>query len=167
MMFCPPPFMAKSKALVLIDRTTGTNIGTLVNGGGLAAAFDGNNNQTSANSALESIGGSPRYVGKTLASPRRIGRAVTYGSSNVGYQSTPNSTVTLSLRAKNGSAPSSATDGTQIGAAAAFTNVANANPKTIDSTDLVNSWDHVWLVVSASNGSVRLTVAELELYAWE
>ncbi|MFI5409151.1 hypothetical protein [Kaistia sp. UC242_56] len=167
MIFCPPPFMGHSKQLVLIDRTSGTNIGTMTAGGGLASAFDGNTNQASSVSAVSPSAAASGYVGKTLAAPRVIGRVVTYGSNNLGYRSgAAGSNITLSLYAKNGASPTSATDGTLLGTTSFFANTYAANPKTIDSSDLTTAWAHVW-AAGLPSGTAQMVFAELQLYAWE
>lgn len=155
------------KALVLIDRTLGTNRGDMTSGGGLAAAFDGVTNQASASSAIKSTASTSGYVGKTLATSRVIGRVVTYGSNNSGYRGgAAGLTLTITLYAKNGAAPTSATDGAVIGTSGSFANTSGANPQTIDSTDLTTSWAHVWAVITVPT-AVAVVFAELQLYAWE
>jgi hypothetical protein len=154
---------AKAPELVLIDRTEGTNRGDMTVGGGLAAVFDGVTNQAVAACAYRSVNATG-YVGKTLAAPRCIGQAITFGANNAGYTSAAN--VTLNLYAKNGAAPASATDGTIIGTTGSFSNSASTNSKIINSTDLVTVWSHVWITVQHS-GTGQPIMAELQLYAWE
>lgn len=169
MIFCPPPFMiGKPKALVLIDRTTGTNIGNMTTGGGLAAAFDGVTSQSSASCAI--LGSATNaYVGKTLAASRAFGQAVVFGSNNAGYVAAPSNTATtvLTVYGKQGAAPSGGTDGTALGSVS-FADTSNESTgRTISSTDLSTVWDHLWVYVAQGGSAANMLVAELQLYAWE
>lgn len=161
------PALAKKKALVLIDRTTGTNIGNMTSAGGLAAAFDGVTSQTSASCAL--LGSATNaFVGKTLAASRAFGQAVVFGSNNAGYVAgagTP--AVTLTVYGKQGAAPSSGTNGTALGSIS-FSDTSNESTgRTIASTDLGTVWDHLWIYVAQGGSAANMFVAELQLYAWE
>lgn len=159
---------ARVPELVLIDRTSGTNIGNMTTGGGLAAAFDGNTSQASGVGArMAAASGSAAYVGKTLATPRVFGSATVYGSNDNGYTGGGSLTITLTMYGKNGAAPSSPTDGTIIGTLAGFTNTSGTNDKTISSSDLSTTWDHLWINIDASGANTNLYAAELQLYAWE
>lgn len=152
------------KELVLIDRTIGTNIGNMTIQGGLAAAFDGNAAPGFSNSA--SAGGTTAYVGKSLPSPRRFGQAVVYGSTDFGYM-TASGNITFSVYGKQGAAPTGATNGTLIGSLATFSDGSGVQMKTINSTDLVTAWDHIWLTMVTTNTSGGNIVGELQLSAWE
>lgn len=155
----PPPFILR-KALVetLVDRTTGTNIGNMTNGGGLAAAFDGNTSQ--AHTACARIDVGDGYVGKTFGAGKIFSRALVYGSNNLGlYENNP--TVTIRIYGKNG-APSSATDGTIIGSLS-FTDGASNTVREILSTDLSNTYTSIWFYMPASSTNAKL-VAEIVLY---
>ena len=150
--------------LILIDRTAGTNIGNMTANGGLAAAFDG----TVVQAATLGAGADnvvSCYVGKTLAAPKVFGQAEVHSSSNQGYWST-NVSTTLNIRGKAGAAPANAADGTVVGTTT-FTD-GGAAIKTIDSTDLVTAWDHLWveLIDNAAGGTNDARVAELVLYEW-
>lgn len=147
----------------LTDASTGTPIGDLTGGGGLAAAFDANNSQTVANTA--NLGSATTgYVGLTLAEPKAIASAVTYGASDYGYIAGVGGNITLTLYGKQGTAPASSTDGTVIGTVAQFADASSANPKTITSTDTTTEWDHVWLKVDTDGSAGTICIAELEIY---
>lgn len=166
MIFGPPPFMAKSKTLVLIDRTTGTNIGDCTTNGGLSAAFDGNTSQV-FNSSATRQSATTAYVGKTLAASRTFGQAICFGSTNNGYKGGSDPTVTLTMWGKQGTAPASVTDGTNLGSIS-FTDQTNESTgRTISSNDLSTIWDHLWLGVAAAGAGGAISVSELQLYAWE
>lgn len=150
---------------VLIDRTAGTNIGTMVLQGGLAASFDGNTSQTGATSSGVT-GVTNSYVGKTLAAARVFGKATVHGPNNTGYLATTNNSVTINIRGKDGAAPSNSTDGTIIGTIT-FTDTANESTgRDISSTDLVNNWDHIFAHINSA-GTEDHRMTELILYAWE
>lgn len=150
--------------LSTIDRTLGTNIGDLTDDGGLAAAFDGDTSQGTTACAAKAA--SSGYVGKTLAARARFGRATIYGGdgtgSATGFVSGSNPSVTINIRGKQGSAPSSRTDGTLIGTTT-FTDTSDeSGGRTINSSDTITEWDHLWAEVVAASGS-GLRVAELVL----
>lgn len=146
--------------LVLIDRTAGSNIGDMSGGGGLSAAFDGNIDQA-VGSAAQKASSSEAYVGKTLAAAKIFGRAIAYGANDSGFGS-GDVEVTITVRGKAGAAPASFDDGTAIGSVT-FTDTADATPQQIESSDLSNSWDHLWITISAGV-TQAWRCAELVLY---
>lgn len=167
---CYPSMASAREDLVevLVDRTTGTNIGNMTGGGNLAASFDGGTSETSANSSTRAFDAKPNsqsgYVGKTFGAPKIISRIVIYGSNNQGYISTANVSITLTLYGKNGAAPSSATDGTSLGAIT-FTDTTNESVgREIASSDLATAWTHVWVAFSTSNSGNSKHFAEIEVY---
>lgn len=101
----------------------GTNIGDLTGGGGLAAAMDGDNSKTYAQCAT--VAATTGYIGKTPTSSVKVSRAIVYGSSDKGFVTGAQPTVTLSLYGKTGSAPASGTDGTLLGSIS-FTDVPSS-----------------------------------------
>lgn len=150
-------------AVVIIDRTTGTNIGNMTEVDGLAAAFDGSavNGQSAAKTNTASA-----FIGKTLAAPKRFARAVVYGSPTQGFVlQGQNPNMTINIRGKNGAAPSGATDGTIVGTSS-FTDTADESAgRTIQSTDRGTSWDHLFAEITHDGGSLNIACTELDLYA--
>lgn len=158
-------FGARNRSLFLIDRTAGTNIGDMTNGGGLAEAFNGTTSVALASCCLKSPSATQSYVGKTLANSKIFGQAVIYGSNSDGFKGTRNVSVTINIRGKQGSAPSSATDGTIVGTIT-FTDTNDESAgRTIDSSNLSTSWDHIFAELLSSDSGAHC-VAELELYEW-
>jgi hypothetical protein len=163
-----PPDTAPGLEEAEIDREAGTDIGNMTQGGGLAAAFDG---ETSESPNQCSRQDTPGWVGKTLAAPTRIARARIYSSNNSGYceddgAGQPN--ITLQLYAKQGAAPSSSTDGTLLGSTGSFGD-SNTSLMTRDiiSNDIATEYDHVWVRVSKSSGAgERMLIGELQLWEW-
>ena len=159
-----------SKSFVLIDRTAGTNIGNMTVSGGLAAAFDGTTDQADGSSArFNDVDG---WVGKTLAAARVFGKALVYGTNASGFESGPNgvNNDTLEIYGKSGTAPSAYNDGTLLATLTFTHNTPDAlypAGRELDSTDLVSSWDHLWVHVHSGNGGQVTWCAELQLYAWE
>lgn len=87
-----------------IDRTLGTTIGNLVNGGGLAAAFDGNTNQAQTSSATLTSGDRTHgYVGKDWGAGNShiVSGIVVYASNDQGFVKAVNPTVTIDLYGSN------------------------------------------------------------------
>lgn len=162
MLLVPPPLVLAAKNFVLIDRTTGANIGNMTSGGGLAAAFDGNTAQSAA-AACQRASAVNGYVGKNLSAARVIGKAVLYPNTTSGFVGS-GITCTMSLRASN-SAPTAGTDGTLL-ASLSFTDTGAGGPsKTLTSSDLATAYKYVWVYITTSDSSVG--TSELQLYAWE
>lgn len=147
---------------VLYDRTTGTNIGNMTTSGGLAASFDGNTNQD--NATASAMLGATGYVGKTLTAARPLSRLVAYGANNFGFSSAGTAeSVTLRAYGKNGTAPSSGTDGTQL-ATTTFTDFDNNTAVTLNSTDTITPYNHLWLYISSG---ANVFCAELQIYVMQ
>jgi len=147
-----------------IDRTAGSNIGDLIEFGGLSAAFDGVTS-AAANQNAAITSGRNAWVGKTLAAPAAISHVYVYGSNNQGFVYAINPTVTITLYGKTGAAPSSGTDGTPLGAIT-FTDTANESAgRKIDSSDLSTEWDHVWIYISHNGAANAINCAELQLFS--
>ncbi|MDM9619072.1 hypothetical protein [Rhizobium sp. S96] len=149
----------------LIAAGTGTAIGDTTALGGLAAAFDGVTTQALANCARTvSNTATNGYVGKNYTgAAKAIQSATLIGSSDNGLDGTLSaSTITLVLRGKNGSAPTSRTDGTSLGTAS-FSDAAGVS-RTITSTDPMTAWDYVWFDASTTASS-GIYVAEAQFFA--
>jgi hypothetical protein len=140
-----------------------TSIGDLTGGGNLAAAFDADTTHVQAACATKAAA-TTAYVGKTFTTPTAMRSAKIYGSTDAGYVSAINPTVTAKLYAKQGTAPGSGTDGTEIGTLS-FTDTADEQvARTITSTDLGTLWDHVWVYITHNGAANTMGVAELELF---
>lgn len=142
----------------LISPSGLTKIGSMTLGGGLAAAFDGTTNQAGPACADNAANG---WVGETFASTKRIFQCITYGINNGGYDGAGYSgSVTLTLYAKTGAAPSTYSDGTSLGSTT-LTNSSATLQRTITSSDTETLWAHAWLYIS---GPTFPRLAELEVY---
>lgn len=132
-----------------ISGGTGTNIGDMTSSGGLAAAFDGNTSQNYSSSATTASGGTA-YIGKNYSSaPKRIFKAVITGSTDTGIDGGGGAgvSVTLTLRGKNGGAPSGRTDGTLLGQST-VTEGDGLSFTINNGGDLSQLWDYVWMDIS-------------------
>lgn len=141
-------------------------IGDMTSNGGLAAAFDGTTSQgtTEGASSASTAASTFVYVGADYsAAPKVVGSVDVYGSNNAGFVSSSNPTVTLRLYGKNSGAPSSSTDGTQLGTAS-FTDTADESAgRTITNGGSIGPWDYLWIAVSHDDGTSRfMRVAEVE-----
>lgn len=142
----------------LVDRTLGTNIGTFTGNGGLAAVFNGTTSQSYTVSGVHT--GGDGYVGKTHPAARICSRVVCHGAVDLGFSSVNNS-CTLELYGKNGSAPSSSTDGTLLGSIT-FTDQTNESAgREIVSSDQSTAYDH-WFVRVTSTANLVMT--EIVMY---
>lgn len=164
------PYVINKRATIstLFPNAAGSIIGSL---GSMANAFDGNSNQAFANSAGNATGlgldSAQGFIGKSLLTRRRIGKAVVYGGNNTGYNYTgAGQPVVITLRAKTGAAPTSSdflTAGTEL-ATTSFTNSAATNSKTLNSSDTTSEWDHIWITLQVG-GSSGLCFAEIEYWS--
>ncbi len=153
-----------------ISQATGTAIGTMTSGGGLAAAFDSVISQPVASSAeaIQSFDWNGQfgqsthsfnldaYVGKNYTgTSKQISSVTVYPTTNAGLflsqaqsvVTTISSSLILKLRAK-ATAPASASDGTLLGSVG-VSPPATA-PVTIPSNDAVTAWNFVWVEFVAS-----------------
>lgn len=137
-----------------IDTSNLTKIGNMTSGGGLAAIIDG----SPSTGYAQSLTG---YAGVTLSAPTLIDRVELTSPDNGFDASGLTTTVTLRLRAKNGAAPLSAGDGQLLGEVT-FTDQNSVRTITIESTDKITQFDHVW--ASLSTG-VWCILSEFAVYA--
>jgi hypothetical protein len=99
----------------------------------------------------------PHYIGKSFSTPRTIGQCIVFPSSDNGFESSFSViwSITLSLYAKQGAAPTSSTDGTLLATVGPFAETTSS--KTLTSSDTTTEFDHVWLVISAQNQGVAIS----------
>jgi hypothetical protein len=149
----------------LINPATGTAIGTLTQGGGLAAAFDGITNQPVAASASFDAGGTfttTQYIGKNYSTPQQISAVTVFNPSDQplafgfalfsngaggGIVTSQPCNVVVNLRAK-ATAPASSSDGVMLGTTGTLVN-PNA-PITIPSSDQTTAWAYVWVEITST-----------------
>jgi hypothetical protein len=108
--------MSFYRQLVLVDRTTGVNIGNCTGSGGLAAAFDGVTNQAVA-SCARSNGLNPGWIGKYRAgAPKILGRMTIYAPNNQNINGANGSGITgnINIYGKTVGQSTTSTDGTLL-----------------------------------------------------
>jgi len=126
-------------------------------------AFDGDTTQTNNTGAKKSTSSSG-YIGKTYSQSFRISHVIVHGSEDQGFHSAANPSVTIKLYGKQGSAPTSGTDGTEIGTLT-FTDTGDESAgRTVTSTNTSTFWDHVWVNIVGASGT-DVCVAELRMFA--
>ena len=148
----------------VISPSSGTNIGNMTGGGGLAGAFNGVFSQAAASSAEFAASGTgtffptsqitiSSFVGKDDTASA-IQHATIYPSSDSGFNSglvtklgggtstTDGFTVTFNLRGK-ASAPANSSDGTLLGTIGGLVNPNSTI--NIVSTDQVTTWAYRWI----------------------
>lgn len=146
-----------------VSQATGTAIGDMINGGGLAAAFDSTTNQAGASCARKSTSTTAAYIGKTYSPTKACTKVEIYGSNDFGYQHTGTPSITINLRGKAGAAPSSETDGTLLGTIS-FTETDNeSSARTITSSDSWTKYDHIFVEIPTIPTNDHF-VAELVIY---
>jgi hypothetical protein len=151
----------------LVDFASGTNLGDMTGGGGINAALDNDVTTVQASCATKAAATSG-YAGRTLAGGTvKPYRAFCYGSSDAGYVSAINPTVTLNLYGKSGStAPVSAVDGTLIGTVS-FTDTANESATLREIVLSVTSLDcqHIWVQLTHNGAANTIGIAEIIVYS--
>jgi len=136
------------------------NIGTLTQGGGIAAAFDGNTNKTAVTSASFDNASNPndQYAGKNYTgvsgggqkisgctvfppSDRALATAVIFSNiSGIFQPAIPQ--IVINLRAK-ATAPSNPSDGTLLGTTGTLA-IPPSAPISVTSSDQTTNWQYVW-----------------------
>ncbi|KQW22847.1 hypothetical protein ASC80_05765 [Afipia sp. Root123D2] len=158
-----------TNGLVKPTSTTGTLIssatGTLITNTTTrtSAIFDDVTDQPSS-AAAQKASATSFYAGKTYLGGKAIGKAIVYGTNNIGFVSgTPS--ITINLRGKNGTAPSSASDGTLLGTLT-FTGTSDESAgRTVNSSDTTTAYDHVFVEVTQSGSAGTMCLAEVQFYA--
>jgi hypothetical protein len=149
----------------LISQGTGTNIGGMTGGGGLAAAFDGNTSQTATASATEASVTVAR-IGKDYGSgtERVVTGMKTWGANNDGYSSSgAPPTIDLVLKASNTDPTGTGWTGDTIGTIAQFSDGSTALPKETLGNANATAYRYVWCEITCSASST-LNMAEVEFY---
>ncbi len=123
----------------LVDVSLCTPIGDLTSGGGLAAAVTYGDSGTTGYATT-----TDGYAGWSLNTPQVILSCDVISASNGFDASGLTSSITLTLYGKQGSAPSSRTNGTVLGTTT-FTDINAVTTKNISSSDTTTLWDHVWV----------------------
>jgi hypothetical protein len=156
-------YLVQASSTAVVPGGTGTNIGDMTGGGGLAAAFDGTVSKAAVACALRSTV-TNAFIGKTFSPAKTFQSVAVYGSNNLGYFGAGGAqTIDFVLRGKTGSAPSSRTDGTSLGTLS-FVEVSNESvtPRTITFSDQTTAFDHVWIDASTSGGTDNFYVGQLQ-----
>ncbi len=125
--------------------------------------FDGNTVVSSADCSKQAA--NLLWAGVTFATGKAFGKAIIYGSSNKGLSDDPSPSVTVSVRGKNGAAPTAHNDGTELGTTTV--NDSNGIEVTVTSTDTATKYVHYWWVIEPDSpaGDDDLRAAEVSL--WE
>lgn len=145
----------------LIDRTTGTAIGTFVDGGGLSAAFDGNTAQTLAAGAQNSAGATTNNIGKDYGAgnEKAVTKAIIYSTTDDGVYAV-GLTLGFSLRGSDTNDPATATE------YGSLTGQSDASSTAYTINALTNTVAHrYWWVVITSSGSANAGVSEAQFFS--
>lgn len=147
--------------------------GTTISDGGWTNVSNAFNSTTSATYNGGGVAycatGATHYLGKNYSSsPKKISSVTVYGSNNQGFLSgvfafTTN--LTLTLYGKQGSAPTTATDGTSLGSSTFLCVADESGGRTINSSDTSTAWDYVWVSYSCGLANPQYYTAEITFYA--
>jgi hypothetical protein len=122
----------------------------------VSAIFDGTTSKGLASCSYGAANAADGSAGKDYGSgtEKRIAKVVCYGSNDKGFNTGASNldSMTLTLRAKNGAAPATDTEGTSLGTIT-FTNTDDESAgRTITSSDSETAYRHVWVHVH-NNGT--------------
>lgn len=161
-----PSFTANLDALWQIGgnlREAGTAFGDLTGGGDLAAAFDDTTAQAASACASKGSNPSAGYAGRYFAAdPKRIFRAVFFGSNDAGFIADANPEITCTLYGSN-TEPGDETDGTVLGSETFNDTGDESTGRTVTSTDQASAWVYVWGTIETASGTA-IHLAELQLF---
>ena len=145
----------------LIPQGEGTAIGNMTSGGGLAAAFDGDNDQASGSCATSGVV-TEFYIGKDwgAGNERAISGVKIWGSNNNGYTSFVG---TVDIDVRGDTSDSGPTGGTKLGDIFNDTDVNNANPQELLSGLPVTTFRYHWVVGTVAVADANY-FAEVEFY---
>lgn len=133
-----------------IDTNALVKFGTMSGGSGLAAVFDGNPVTTGYAQAV--IG----YAGVVLGEPKRIQKVEVTSAAN-GFDASGSTTgIELRLYGKNG-LPINADDGVLL-ASSSFTDQNVQRTITLESTDSISAFTHVWVKIHTGVWAVAADV---------
>jgi hypothetical protein len=129
-----------------------------------AAAYDGTVS-TAAAAATTKTSATSIYYGFTFAADAAITRAHVWGTSDAGYVTGANPTITMRLYGKTGTAPANGTDGTVL-AEITFTDTANesATRRDLISNNNVDLFDHCWVYISQGGAAASMYIAQIEFF---
>lgn len=146
----------------IINRLSGTRIGDMTGQAGLAASYDGVTSSAAGSCAAKTA--STAFNGKAFNSPRIFIGARVWPSNNQGFDAGGAVTMTLQLRASNGSPPANATAAATDGDLLATVNLGSdtTSVQTFDASANETAYDNVWIYLSASTGDEKY-FAEVEL----
>lgn len=127
----------------------------------LIKAFDANTNKPSAQCVVKSSATSA-YIGIELASASAVAGVTVRGSNDKGFVNGATPDVTITLYGKAGSAPSSATDGDNLGDTGAVADTANESAgRSITSSDSSTEYDYLWVVISHDGSAADIYAAQV------
>lgn len=128
------------------------------------------NNNVSVAAAGASIKSSSdfTYAGVTFTTASKVSNVSIQGTSDSGYHSQNDTTITATLYAKTGSAPSSSTDGTVIGSLVFGYMADETTPRYITSGDPDSEWNHVWVRFEKTAGtSGNMLIGQVRVFTNE
>lgn len=148
---------------MLVPQASGTAIGTMTAGGGLAAAFDGNNNQAFGATAEKGPVSTRQTTGKDWGAgvARIITRYKTWACNDRGYNGAGSAeNITISLLGSNTNDPTTAT----VLHSDTFADGADAQPKDYASGIITTTaYRYHWVGVQGTSPE-SATLAEVEFY---
>lgn len=153
------PMMRRRFTESAVLAADGIAIGNMTSGGGLAGSFDGDTAEGTG--ASRYTGAGDAWLGKTWDTPRKFSRAKAWPHSSQGFSAdiADGVAITLSIRGKNGAAPTTPGEGDLI---ASLATVDGQVSREITGGSFAPAYLHWWLVI---NGGSDQRLSELEL--WE
>jgi hypothetical protein len=148
----------------MVSQGTGTAIGDMTSGGGLAAAFNGNKSLSWTTGARGPVNAVSDYCGKDwgVDVTRNISRYKTWGGTTYGYSAGSNVLMYIELYGSN-SAPSNPSDGTLLGSAS-FTDNDTTQPQDVTTGITPGDYRYHWITCRRSSGMDSQNYSEIEFY---
>jgi len=146
----------------LISQGTGTAIGDMTGGGGLAASFDGDNSETFANSSTIPSA-TTAYVGKDWggSTTKLITGFKIWGTNDQGFVPGSNPSVTVSLQ---GSTDNFVSSTVNLGFTGGVEDVSSLQITELTGLDTTTAFRYHRLKISVTGSAVQIGVAEVEFY---
>ena len=145
-----------------LSLTAGSLIGDYTSNG--SAGIDGTVSKV-ASGCVTKTAANDMFYGVHFSTPTKIFKVRVAGSNDQGYLNGVNGNLNIKLMAKQGSAPTSATDGTPLHSIGFYDTGNESGERELISFDHDTAWDYVWVYVwPQDNTGINIYVAQFEVF---
>ena len=128
------------------------------------ALYYNNSNGTAAASSATKSSATNYYAGVSLGTAMAVASVGFQGSNDQGYVNGATPAITVQLYGKEGSAPSTGTDGTLLGSTSFSDSSDETGIRFINASDTTSTWDHIWIYVSQDGSAASMYLSELRVF---